>query len=91
MWGDGIYVKAGLEDEKAALLVLVGALGWEQSGADRGEWSPGIDRELEPGSEGSQGARPQSTEAHDCRRRYLWGALRGVRRARSSAAGITRW
>jgi transposase-like protein len=26
MWGDGIYVKAGLEDQKAALLVLVGAL-----------------------------------------------------------------
>jgi len=26
VWGDGIYVKAGLEDEKAALLVLIGAL-----------------------------------------------------------------
>jgi transposase-like protein len=26
MWGDGIYVKAGLDDTKAALLVLVGAL-----------------------------------------------------------------
>src|SRR5690606_12248471 len=26
MWGDGIYVKAGLEDAKAALLVLIGAL-----------------------------------------------------------------
>ena len=26
MWADGLYVKAGLEDSKAALLVLIGAL-----------------------------------------------------------------
>jgi transposase-like protein len=26
LWADGIYVKAGLEREKAALLVLIGAL-----------------------------------------------------------------
>jgi transposase-like protein len=26
LWGDGIYVKAGLDDQKAALLVLIGAL-----------------------------------------------------------------
>jgi hypothetical protein len=25
-WADGLYVKAGLEDTKAALLVIVGAL-----------------------------------------------------------------
>ena len=26
MWADGVYVKAGLEREKAALLVVIGAL-----------------------------------------------------------------
>ena len=26
MWADGLYVKAGLEDTKAALLVMIGAL-----------------------------------------------------------------
>ena len=26
LWADGLYVKAGLEDTKAALLVLIGAL-----------------------------------------------------------------
>jgi transposase-like protein len=26
VWADGLYVKAGLEDEKAALLVIIGAL-----------------------------------------------------------------
>lgn len=30
LWADGVYVKAGLEDSKAALLVLIGAEGRKQ-------------------------------------------------------------
>ncbi len=33
LWADGIYVKAGIGKEKAALLVVIGVQeGWEQSG-----------------------------------------------------------
>ena len=80
MWGDGIYVKAGLEDEKAALLVLVGALSdgskvvlTVESGHRESieSWSRVL-RDLK-----ERGLRvPKLTTADGAI--GLWGALRGV-------------
>ena len=46
LWVDGIYVKAGLEKDKAAMLVGGGAAGWAQSRPGGGERSAGIDGQL---------------------------------------------
>jgi hypothetical protein len=47
LWADGLYVKAGLEDVKAALLVMIGVLTrWPESGVSGREWAAGIQRVL---------------------------------------------
>ncbi|HSF32646.1 MAG TPA: hypothetical protein VLK82_19510 [Candidatus Tectomicrobia bacterium] len=44
VWADGMYVKAGLEDPKAALLVMIGALTNGQSGAGGRAWTARVQR-----------------------------------------------
>ena len=80
LWGDGIYVKAGLEDTKAALLVLIGGLsdgtkvvlavesGHRESTAS---WS-GVLRDLK-----ARGLRSPKLTIGDGGL-GLWGGLRGV-------------
>lgn len=80
LWADGIYVKAGLEDTKAALLVLIGGLsdgtkvvlavesGHRESTAS---WS-GVLRDLK-----ARGLRAPKLTIGDGGL-GLWGALRGV-------------
>ena len=40
-WADGIYVKAGFEKDKAALLVMGGTKEWGEGSRDVREWGSG--------------------------------------------------
>ncbi len=92
LWADGLYVKAGLEDSKAALLVVIGALtdGRKVISASRGEhresteaWA-GVLRGLH--------ARGLRAPAHGGRRASgAVGGAAGVypKEAGSSGVGIT--
>ena len=80
LWGDGIYVKAGLEDAKAALLVLIGAcsdgskvvLAVESGHRESTESWSGVLRDLK-----ARGLRAPKLTAGDGGL-GLWAALRGV-------------
>ena len=69
VWADGIYVKAGLERDKAALLVVMGAMrdGTKEVLAAHIRL-PGVNGLVGGGLSGSQGSRPRSAEATDGRR-----------------------
>jgi putative transposase len=89
MWGDGIYVKAGLEDEKAALLVLVGALSdgtkvvlaVESGHRESTESWSRVLRDLK-----ARGLRAPKLTTGDGSL-GLWGALRGVYRRIETRCG----
>ena len=69
VWADGIYVKAGLERDKAALLVVMGAIARrDERGSGRHIRLPGVNGLVGGGLSGSQGSRPRSAEATDGRR-----------------------
>jgi len=80
LWGDGIYVKAGLDDAKAALLVLIGALAdgskvvlaVESGHRESTESWSRVLRDLK-----ARGLRAPKLTAGDGGL-GLWGALRGV-------------
>ena len=67
VWADGIYVKAGLERDKAALLVVMGAMrdGTKEVLTVTSGYLNGL---VGGGLSGSQGSRPRSAEATDGRR-----------------------
>ena len=70
VWADGIYEKAGLERDKAALLVVMGAM---RDGDERGSGRHSTSYRqfnglVGGGLAGSQGSRPRSAEATDGRR-----------------------
>ena len=52
---DGVYVKAGFEREKAAVLVAISAERREQGGVERRAWLQRVDPELVCGAQGSVG------------------------------------
>ena len=66
LWADGVYVKAGLEDSKAALLVLIGA---DAAGTTHALAVTSGARESTPSwpavLRDSESARPERAEAHD--------------------------
>ena len=69
VWADGIYVKAGLEKDKAAMLVADrGAARWAEGRARGGERVSRVDGELGGAAAGSQGARAAGAAAGDRRR-----------------------
>ena len=69
VWADGIYVKAGLERDKAALLVVTGSHARrDERGSGRHIRLPGVNGLVGGGLSGSQGSRPRSAEATDGRR-----------------------
>ena len=60
MWVDGVYVKAGLEREKAAILVVIGALSdGTKTVLSRRTGLQGIDAELVGSAQGSEGSRDE--------------------------------
>jgi len=60
MWVDGVYVKAGLEKAKAALLVIIGGLSDGREGnPGRGARLPGVYRKLVGGIAGPERARAE--------------------------------
>lgn len=86
-WADGVYVKAGLEKEKACLLVVIGALadGTKEVLAVVSGY-----RESQPSwrdvfVQGSQGPRARGAQAHDRRRER-----RRVGGGRRDLAGVAR-
>lgn len=88
LWVDGVYVKAGLEKDKAAILVALAALRDGRKGDPRRrERLSGIDRELGGDLGGPQTARAVGAEAGDRRWacRDLGGAGRGVPRGEGAA------
>lgn len=80
LWADGIYVKAGLEDSKAALLVLIGAkadgekivLAVESGQRESTESWSGVLRDLR--ARGLVAPRLTMADGH----LGIWGALRTV-------------
>ena len=57
MWVDGVYFKAGLEKEKAAVLVVMAALRRrEQGGGERCSRIQGVHSELVRGAQGPSSA-----------------------------------
>ncbi len=80
LWADGLYVKAGLEDSKAALLVVIGALtdgrkvilAVEPGHRESTEAWAGVLRGLH--ARGLRAPRLTVADGH----LGLWGALRGV-------------
>jgi transposase-like protein len=80
LWADGLYVKAGLEDSKAALLVVIGALtdgrkvilAVEPGPRESTEAWAGVLRGLH--ARGLRAPRLTVADGH----LGLWGALRGV-------------
>ena len=81
LWADGIYVKAGLEKEKAVLLVVLAALSaWQQGGGFSDERLSGIDGKLVRGvtrdlkRRGMNAPRLVIADGH----LGIWGALCNV-------------
>jgi hypothetical protein len=68
-WVDGVYAKAGLEDRKAAVLVLLAGLSkdrrsserWAESAGGPAERAAGVLRELGVAAAGRPGSRPAGT------------------------------
>lgn len=93
VWADGLYVKAGLEDTKAALLVVIGALrdgrkvvlalesGQRESTAS---WARVL-RDLH-----ERGLRPWKATVADGHL-GIWGALRTVAREEQATAELRCW
>ena len=70
MWVDGVYVKAGLEKEKAAVLVVMAALsdGSKVVVSAVPGYNPGVHRELVRGAQGHQAPGLELPEAGGWRR-----------------------
>ncbi len=78
-WADGIYVKAGLEKDKAALLVVIGAMRRDEGGAGGRAGLPGVGRVVVGDLEGPEGPGPGDAEASGRRREPgIRGAAREV-------------
>ena len=65
VWADGIYVKAGLERDKAALLVVLGAMREDEGGVGPEIGLPRVGRVLVGGVAGSEGTRHRGAPASD--------------------------
>jgi transposase-like protein len=94
VWADGLYVKAGLEDSKAALLIVIGALrdgrkvvlALESGQRESTESWARVLRDL-----GERGLKPWKATVADGHL-GIWGALRMVARTeRSAPAELRCW
>ena len=90
MWVDGVlYVKAGLEKEKAAILVVLAALSdGSKVVVTRNAWLPGVNRELVRGAARLEGARFGVPKAGDWRRSLGHLGSSAQRLSRSSRATL---
>lgn len=59
LWLDGVYLKAGLAKEKAALLMAIGVKERPHGGAGGEQRAPGVDSVVERPAARSEGARDE--------------------------------